>query len=147
MKNEPRLRAMAAFVLAIFADDHPKGQDACIDAGFIESAIPQLKAAVHDPLPEQEALRVWLCMALAKTWVGNAAGRTIALENGAVEALVQLISDPMPRVRAVAVYALGQLIGISDYSRADVIQALANYETYGKPKAGANGQLSHVYIP
>eukprot|EP00036_Acanthoecidae_sp_10tr_P014870 CAMPEP_0206296148 /NCGR_PEP_ID=MMETSP0106_2-20121207/5523_1 /ASSEMBLY_ACC=CAM_ASM_000206 /TAXON_ID=81532 /ORGANISM="Acanthoeca-like sp., Strain 10tr" /LENGTH=1396 /DNA_ID=CAMNT_0053726805 /DNA_START=135 /DNA_END=4325 /DNA_ORIENTATION=- len=143
VKNEPRLRAMAAFVLAIFADDHPKGQNSCIDAGLIESVIPQLKAAVHDPAPEQEALRVWLCMALAKTWVCNGVGRTIALENGAVEALAQLLSDPLPRVRAVAVYALGQLIGVSDYSRPDVVMALSNYERYHGLKPG-NATIAQV---
>lgn len=127
---EPKLRARAAYVLAIFADDHPKGQQACTAAMVIEHIIPQLQAASQNPVEEHEALRVWLCMALAAIWVGNPDGRTIGFENSAVEALVQLLRDPAPRVRAVAVYALGQLIGVSNYALPDIAMALSNYERY-----------------
>eukprot|EP00040_Diaphanoeca_grandis_P032726 m.199067 g.199067 ORF g.199067 m.199067 type:complete len:1326 (+) comp32720_c0_seq1:176-4153(+) len=100
---EPQLRAMAAFVISVFVDNHPKGQDACIENRFIERAIPQLQY-------EHEELRVWLCMALGRTWSRNAVGRAIAIENGAVAELRALLLDVVPKVRAIAVFALAQLL-------------------------------------
>ena len=106
--SEPRLRAMAAFVLSVFAEDHPKGQDACVEAGFIERAIPQLQC-------DHNELRIWLCLALGRTWCMHALARAAAIKSNAIEALTDLLVDPVPKVRAIAVYALAQLLpGISD---------------------------------
>lgn len=101
--SEPQLQAMSAFVLSVFAEDHPKGQDACVEAGFIERAIPQLQC-------EHVELRIWLSLALGRTWSLHAIARAKALECNAIEALTNLLVDPVPKVRAVAVFALAQLL-------------------------------------
>lgn len=73
-----RLRALAAYVLAMFADDHARAQDALIDSGLIERTLPQLtpygEEGGEDPPEEEEDrvdLRVCLCLMLAKTWGGG----------------------------------------------------------------------------
>ena len=56
-------------------------------------------------------LRQWLALCLGKVWSGYENARWCGVRDSAHEKLYILLSDPVPEVRAAAVYALGTFIG------------------------------------
>lgn len=111
------LQTNAAFVIAVFIDDNPKGRRACVDAGLIELALSQLKSS-------HSKLRLWLCLVLGKAWSSNTAGRLAAIQLSAIPKVAELLCDSVPAVRAAAAFALGRLIGPWDSADASVQQEI-----------------------
>eukprot|EP00271_Cylindrocystis_brebissonii_P008119 TRINITY_DN22146_c0_g1_i1.p1 TRINITY_DN22146_c0_g1~~TRINITY_DN22146_c0_g1_i1.p1 ORF type:complete len:1612 (-),score=347.58 TRINITY_DN22146_c0_g1_i1:1787-6622(-) len=101
-------RAMAAFVLAVICEQHPKGQAACIQAGLVGVCLSHIRLAP----PSEPLLLQWLCLCLGKLWHGASDAQLIALKEDAPQILAQLLAEPQPEVRASATYALGTLIHV-----------------------------------
>ena len=101
-------RAMAAFVLAVITDGHPKGQTVCAQSGLMQICLGHLP---HAASPAGSPLFVrWLCLCVGKLWENFKSLQGEAFASGAAEAIAPLLAHPIPDVRAAAVYALGALI-------------------------------------
>ena len=110
-------RAMAAFVLAAIADDHPKGQAVCASSGLLHICLNNLPAAAS---PGGSPLFVrWLCLCVGKLWENNSEIQAEAIAARAVESVASLLAHPTPDVRAAAVFALGALVRVPDAERRD----------------------------
>ncbi|KAF4526070.1 hypothetical protein B566_EDAN007563 [Ephemera danica] len=96
-------RTMAAFVLACVVQGHLPGQELALQGSLVSICLEQL----GDPLGR---LRQWLALALGRLWSGYEAARWCGVRDSAHEKLYQLLKDPIPEVRASAVYALGTFI-------------------------------------
>ena len=108
-------RAMAAFVLAAIADDHPKGQAACASSGLLQVCLANLPGAAS---PSGSPLFVrWLCLCMGKLWDGYASLQAEAFRVRASEAVASLLNHPTPDARAAAVYALGALVHVKKHGR------------------------------
>ena len=59
-------RAMAAFVLAVITDGHPKGHTVCAQSGLMQICLGHLP---HAASPAGSPLFVrWLCLCVGKLW-------------------------------------------------------------------------------
>ncbi|XP_078609645.1 regulatory-associated protein of mTOR-like isoform X2 [Branchiostoma floridae x Branchiostoma japonicum] len=97
-------RTMAAFVLAVIVNDYTNGQEACLQGNLIAICLEQLNDAHH-------LLRQWLAICLGRIWTNFDAARWCGVRDSAHEKLYILLNDPVPEVRAAAVFALGCFIG------------------------------------
>ncbi|KAL2653954.1 hypothetical protein R1flu_022082 [Riccia fluitans] len=104
-------RAMAAFVLAVIADGHPRGQLACIQAGLVNICLTRLQSDPSSESSPEPLLLQWLCLCLGKLWDGAPEGQA-AYRDSARAILTPLLQEPQPEVRASALYALGTLVRV-----------------------------------
>jgi regulator-associated protein of mTOR len=107
-------RTQTAFILSVICqndarqnDSRPggpitasQGQTVCLHAKLIQICLSQLS----DPDP---SLRRWVVFCLAKLWENYEDAKDVAVAEKAHEKLCSLLTDPVPEVRAAAVYALG----------------------------------------
>ncbi|KAJ3093182.1 hypothetical protein HK102_003590 [Quaeritorhiza haematococci] len=100
-------RAMCAFILSVFSHDFRAGQAACIK----NDLLPALMLHMNDQDP---LLRQWVCICLAKVWEGFSEAKWIGMRENLHESLCGMLEDPVPEVRAAALYAIGALIGDLD---------------------------------
>ncbi|XP_046854750.1 regulatory-associated protein of mTOR-like isoform X4 [Xenia sp. Carnegie-2017] len=100
----PEHRTMAAFVLTTIVKNYPEGQEACLQNNLIAVCLEQL----NDPHP---LLRQWLALCLGRTWMKYSRAKWCGVRDSAHEKLLTLANDPLPEVRAAAVFALGQFVG------------------------------------
>lgn len=96
-------RTMAAFVLSVIVNEYLIGQEACVQGNIIAICLEQLT----DPHP---LLRQWLAICLGRVWSNYEAARWCAVRDSAPDKLYCLLADPLPEVRAAAVFALGRFI-------------------------------------
>lgn len=94
---------MAAFVLACVVQGHLPGQELALQGSLVSICLEQL-GDTHG------RLRQWLALALGRLWCGYEAARWCGVRDSAHEKLYQLLKDPLPEVRAAAVYALGTFV-------------------------------------
>ncbi|KAI8915421.1 raptor N-terminal caspase like domain-containing protein [Powellomyces hirtus] len=113
--NPSGLRAMCAFILSVFCENFPIGQSACLKGELVPALIDHL--AEEDPL-----LRQWSCIALGRVWDGFPDGKWAAVEQKLHEKMCRMLRDPVPDVRAAALYALRCLTG--DLPRTDHVITL-----------------------
>ncbi|MBY0308035.1 MAG: hypothetical protein K2Q09_04760, partial [Phycisphaerales bacterium] len=102
-KSSSDLRTMAAFVLSVIMDNHPRGQAVCLKSGLLSDCLAHLS----DPDP---LLRRWVILCLGKLWEDNEEARWAAVRESAHERLCGLLTDSVPEVRAAVVFALGTFI-------------------------------------
>jgi regulator-associated protein of mTOR len=95
-----RQRVMSAFVLAALCDGFPAGQQAVLRTGV----LPVLAAHLESESP---SLRKWMCLLLGKLWQEHEDAKVAAVVMALPEKLCGVIADPVPEVRAAALYALG----------------------------------------
>lgn len=96
-------RTLAAFVLASIVHNYPQGQEAAMQGSLVSICLEQLGDA--NPL-----LRQWLAVCLGRLWTNFDKARWCGVRDIAHEKLYTLLQDPVPEVRAAAVYALGTFI-------------------------------------
>ncbi|XP_050029406.1 regulatory-associated protein of mTOR isoform X2 [Dermacentor andersoni] len=99
----PEHRTMAAFVMSCIVANYPSGQEAALKGNVIALCTEQLT----DSHPR---LRQWLAICLGRTWNGYTAARWCGIRDSAHEKLSTLLADPVPEVRAAAVFALGTIL-------------------------------------
>ncbi|KAL9673526.1 hypothetical protein QQ045_029785 [Rhodiola kirilowii] len=115
----PEQRAMAAFVLAVIVDGHRHGQEACIGAGLIHVCLKHLGSSVASKTQTEPLFLQWLCLCLGKLWEDYTEAQIISLQADSPAICSSILSEPLPEVRASAVFALGTLLDIGlDSSRA-----------------------------
>ncbi|CAM6087832.1 unnamed protein product [Calypogeia fissa] len=129
-------QAMAAFVLAVIADGHPRGQAACIQAGLISICLMHIQAAVpregHSTEAQPEPILLqWLCLCLGKLWDGAPEGQALAHRDNAKAILAPLLQEPQPEVRASATYALGTLVKMQTELASDTASAAEDEDEDG----------------
>ncbi|XP_071105465.1 regulatory-associated protein of mTOR-like isoform X1 [Haliotis cracherodii] len=96
-------RTMAAFVLAMIVNEYQQGQEAALQGGVISVCLEQLG-------DRNSTLRQWLALCLGKVWTNFDNARWCGVRDSAHEKLYKLLLDPVPEVRAAAVFALGAFI-------------------------------------
>nr|CAD7444287.1 unnamed protein product [Timema bartmani] len=96
-------RTLAAFVLASIVHNYPAGQEVAMQGSLVSICLEQLQ----DPNP---LLRQWLAVCLGRLWMNYDKARWCGVRDIAHEKLYTLLQDPVPEVRAAAVYALGTFI-------------------------------------
>ncbi|CAG8490380.1 572_t:CDS:2 [Paraglomus occultum] len=107
--NEAEHRAMCAFILAMFCTNFSQGQMACKSENVLNTCLARY--ADEDPL-----LRQWVCLCIGQYWKGYRDAKSEGIENQAHQKLFELLTDPVPEVRAAALYALGTFIGNLDHT-------------------------------
>uniref|UniRef100_A0A6M2DI61 Putative guanine nucleotide binding protein mip1 n=1 Tax=Xenopsylla cheopis TaxID=163159 RepID=A0A6M2DI61_XENCH len=96
-------RTLAAFVLACIVNNYPPGQEAALQGSLVSVCLEQLNDS-------NEILRQWLAICLGRLWQRYEKARWSGVRDLAHEKLYTLLLDPVPEVRAAAVYALGTFI-------------------------------------
>ena len=108
---------MCAFILSMFCRGFPSGQSACLKNELVQSLVPHLSQS--DPL-----LRQWTLICFASFWENNGQVKKVIYEDGIHQHIVSCLSDPIPEVRASALYAIGSLFG--DLEKTDTVVHFEN---------------------
>jgi len=111
-------RAMAASVLAVICDNHPKGQMLCANAGLLGICLSNLPPSdsVATAAASAPELLKWLLLCLGKLCENMPDIAAAALRENATSIVALLLSAGDPEVRAAAVFALGSFITTSPAS-------------------------------
>ncbi|KAL3877256.1 hypothetical protein ACJMK2_034989 [Sinanodonta woodiana] len=96
-------RTMAVFVLAMIVNEYRQGQETALQGNVISICLEQLTDS-------NALLRQWLALCLAKVWSDFDNARWCGVRDSAHEKIFSLLQDPVPEVRAAAVYSLGTFI-------------------------------------
>ncbi|KAG0349502.1 hypothetical protein BG004_005164 [Podila humilis] len=118
LRNVSEHRAMCAFILATFCRDFPQGQQACLKQQVIPFCLTHISDSDH-------LLRQWACLCIGQLWKNYNEAKSFGLQTGAHERLTQVLSDPIPEVRAAAMWALAAFISNLDQNE-QVIQLQNN---------------------
>ncbi|KAG0001089.1 hypothetical protein BGZ65_003807 [Modicella reniformis] len=118
LRNVSEHRAMCAFILATFCRDFPQGQQACLKQQVIQYCLTHIADSDH-------LLRQWACLCIGQLWKNYNEAKSIGLQVGAQERLTQILTDPIPEVRAAAMWSLGTFISNLDQNE-QVIQLQNN---------------------
>ena len=117
--NDCEHRAMSAFVTAMFCRNFPQGKNVCLSPELFEACI------VHLQHPDNPLLRQWACLCMSMLWDDFPEAKWVGIRCLAHHRLCNLIIDPIPEVRAAAIHALTNFLGIPDLTE----QVAQNEET------------------
>ncbi|XP_067638912.1 regulatory-associated protein of mTOR [Eurosta solidaginis] len=96
-------RTLSAFVLACIVNDFLLGKTSALQGSLVSICLEQLN-------DESWLLRQWLAICLGMLWQNFEKARWSGARDLAHEKLYPLLKDPIPEVRAAAVFALGTFI-------------------------------------
>uniref|UniRef100_A0A034VQR6 Regulatory-associated protein of mTOR n=1 Tax=Bactrocera dorsalis TaxID=27457 RepID=A0A034VQR6_BACDO len=96
-------RTLSAFVLACIVNDFLLGKTSALQGSLVSICLEQLN-------DESWLLRQWLAICLGMLWQNFEKARWSGVRDLAHEKLYPLLKDPIPEVRAAAVFALGTFI-------------------------------------
>ncbi|TPX34292.1 hypothetical protein SmJEL517_g02937 [Synchytrium microbalum] len=126
-------RAMCSFILSVFCHNFRSGQVACLRNELLPALVPHLS----DPDP---LLRQWACLCLEKLWQGFGDAKWAGIRDNVHEKLCSMLTDPVPEVRAAALFAVGALIGDLDKTE----QVASAEQSIGIAILAATGDASPV---
>lgn len=106
--NVSEHRAMCAFILSMFCKDFHQGQVVCMNLGVMNACLAHLGES-DNPL-----LRQWACLCMSQLWYEFTEAKWQGIRDGAHLRLCDLVTDPVPEVRAAALYALTVFLGIPE---------------------------------
>lgn len=106
--NASEHRAMSAFIVAMFCKDFRQGKVVCLSPEVIEICIGHL----HDA--ENPLLRQWSCLCISMLWADFPEAKWVGIRCLAHQRLCEMALDPVPEVRAAALHALTNFLGIPD---------------------------------
>ncbi len=112
-------RAMSAFITAMFCRNFPQGKNVCLSPELIEACI------IHIQHPSNPLLRQWSCLCISMLWDDFPEAKWVGIRCFAHHRLCALVIDPVPEVRAAAIHALTNFLGIPDLTE----QVAQNEET------------------
>ncbi|KAL6713653.1 Target of rapamycin complex 1 subunit kog1 [Lecanora helva] len=112
-------QAMSAFVTAMFCRNFPQGKNVCLSPELIEACI------IHIQNPQTPLLRQWACLCISMLWGDFPEAKWVGIRCFAHHRLCALVIDPIPEVRAAAIHALTNFLGIPDLTE----QVAQNEET------------------
>lgn len=107
--NVSEHRAMCAFILSVFCQDFPAGQQACLQTDAMDSCLEHLD---HDDF----LLRQWSALCIGQLWDDSAVGKARGIAKDVHGKFACMLSDISPEVRAAVLYAMGILLGASGSS-------------------------------
>ena len=114
-------KVYSAFVLACLVDNYPAGKEFAKQNHLISTCHGLLTDCdcrdFRNPL-----LRQWCCLCLGLCWQNYAEARWEGVRMLAHTNLIELVTDPVPEVRAAAIFALGTYIGCGQGNEADLEQ-------------------------
>ena len=96
-------KTWAVFVLSSVVQGYRQGQDEAVAGNLISICLNELEEG-------EPVYRQWLCICLATLWERHEEARWRAARCNAPESLLSLTADPVPEVRAAAVFALATFI-------------------------------------
>lgn len=108
----PKYRTLAAFVLASIVHNFPLGQANALQGSLVSICLEQINDRCA-------TLRQWLAICLGHLWQNYDKARWSGVRDLAHEKLYPLLQDPVPEVRAAAVYALGTFISSQQKDRTE----------------------------
>ena len=103
-------RAMSSFVTAMFCRDFPQGKSVCLSSKLFNSCIHNMQNR------DNALLRQWSCLCISMLWEDFTEAKWAGIRVRAHYQLCGLIKDPVPEVRAAAIHALTNFIGIPDFT-------------------------------
>ena len=106
--NVAEHKAMSAFIIAMFCRDFPQGQQVCLSSDLIDGCTSHLQDS------ETPLLRQWSCLCISSLWKDFPDAKWVGIRCFAHHRLCALVIDPVPEVRAAAVHALTNFLGIPD---------------------------------
>ena len=106
--NAAEHKAMSAFIIAMFCRDFPQGQQVCLSSDLIDGCTSHLQDS------ENPLLRQWSCLCISTLWKDFPEAKWVGIRCFAHHRLCALVIDPVPEVRAAAVHALTNFLGIPD---------------------------------
>lgn len=98
---------MSAFILSVIMSGCRSGQTACLQQNLMKICLSKLEEP--DPM-----VRRWVVLCLGKLWEDFEDGKWAAVKENAPKLLCPLLTDPVPEVRASAIFALSSFLGGSD---------------------------------
>ena len=120
--NASEHRAMSAFIIAMFCRGYHQGQ--------VVSLSPELFQACLGHLDDSEnpLLRQWSCLCISMLWQDFPEAKWAGIRAMAHQRLCEMVLDPVPEVRAAALHALTNFLGIPDLTEqvAQTEQAIAS---------------------
>ena len=105
-------KAMSAFVLTMFCQDFPQAQHVCLQAHLMDHCLEYLHP--FDEEIDNVLLRQWACLAISMLWKDFTEAKWVAIRCLAHHQLCSLALDPIPDVRAAAIHAHTNFLGIPD---------------------------------
>lgn len=106
--NASEHRAMSAFIVAMFCRGFSQGQTVCLSPELVETLIGHLKDD-DNPL-----LRQWSCLCISMLWADFPEAKWVGIRCQAHQRLCEMREDDIPEVRAAALHALTNFLGIPD---------------------------------
>ena len=113
--NGSEHRAMSAFIIAMFCCNFRQAQVVCLSPELIKLCIVHLKDS------ENQLLRQWSCLLISMLWKDFPEAKWVGIRVSVHQKLCEMGLDPVPEVRAAALHALTNFIGIPDLTE-QVIQ-------------------------
>ncbi|KAL8704231.1 MAG: hypothetical protein Q9201_002608 [Fulgogasparrea decipioides] len=117
VNNASEHRAMSAFVISMFCRGFSQGQTVCLSPELIETCITHLRD------PDNPLLRQWSCLCISMLWADYPEAKWVGIRCQAHQKLCEMAVDPVPEVRAAALHALTNFLGIPDLT-----SQVAHYE-------------------
>ena len=109
-KVDPSHKVYSVFVLSCLVENHPAGQETAKQNHLIVNC----NLLINDKTTrdyKNALLRQWCCICLGLCWQNYPEARWQGVRDNAYQHLIELASDPVPEVRAAAIFALGTFIG------------------------------------
>ncbi|KAG8534354.1 uncharacterized protein KY384_001198 [Bacidia gigantensis] len=111
-------RAMCAFVMTMFCRGFGQAQQVCLSSrpSLMDCCLNFLQAGDGDA--GSTLLRQWACLCISELWKNYPEAKWVGIRSLAHHRLCALIVDPVPDVRAAAIHALTNFLGIPDLTEA-----------------------------
>ena len=106
--NASEHRAMSAFIIAMFCKDFHQGQVVSLSPELFQACIGHLQDT------ENPLLRQWSCLCISMLWQDFPEAKWAGIRALAHQRLCEMALDPVPEVRAAALHALTNFLGIPD---------------------------------
>ena len=109
-------KAMASFILAVFAKDFRQGQVALLSSQGLMAAVLDKAHFERDPSisgPQGDPqLRQWSLLLISSSWKDYSEAKWHGVRAAAPEKIIQALSDVIAEVRAAALVALTSFLGL-----------------------------------
>ena len=100
---------MSAFIIAMFCRKFHQARVVCLQSeDLLKTLIHHLKD------PENPLLRQWSCLLISMLWTDFPEFKWKGIKESAHQRLCEMALDPVPEVRAAALHALNNFLGIPD---------------------------------
>ena len=120
--NAAEHRAMSSFIIAMFCRNYHQGQVVSLSPDLFQACLGNLND------PDNPLLRQWACLCISMLWQDFPEAKWVGIRALAHQRLCEMVLDPVPEVRAAALHALNNFLGIPDLTEqvAQTEQAIAS---------------------